>query len=120
VHVNAHATSTPQGDVTEASSIKQSLGRHRGDRHRNQVDDRPSARWCRRAGVAGHPAGLRYRKVPPTINLDNPEPDLVSTSPPRSATCPTVTSAAINNSFGFGGHNVAVAFTNAYATGGLR
>ena len=41
---------------------------------------------------------------------------MVSTSPPRSATCPAGDLAAINNSFGFGGHNVAVAFTNAYAT----
>ena len=62
---------------------------------------------------------LYHRKVPPTINLDNPEPDLgiVAT---KVRDLPSGDLAAINNSFGFGGHNVAVAFTSAYATGGLR
>jgi 3-oxoacyl-[acyl-carrier-protein] synthase II len=63
---------------------------------------------------------LRYRKVPPTINLDNPEPDLGIDIATKVRDLPAGDLAAINNSFGFGGHNVAVAFTNAYATGGLR
>ena len=77
VHVNAHATSTPQGDVTEASSIRQSLGDH------------TEAIVTATKSMTGHLLGgagalesmatllaLRHRKVPPTINLDNPEPDL--------------------------------------------
>jgi 3-oxoacyl-[acyl-carrier-protein] synthase II len=63
---------------------------------------------------------LRYRKVPPTINLDNPEPDLGIDIATKVRDLPDGDLAAINNSFGFGGHNVAVAFTNAYSTGGLR
>jgi 3-oxoacyl-[acyl-carrier-protein] synthase II len=63
---------------------------------------------------------LYHRKVPPTINLDNPEPDLGIDIATKVRDLPSGDLAAINNSFGFGGHNVAVAFTNSYATGGLR
>ena len=59
---------------------------------------------------------LHDRKVPPTINLDNPEPDLGIDIATKVRDLPAGDLAAINNSFGFGGHNVAVAFTNAYAT----
>ena len=59
---------------------------------------------------------LHHRKVPPTINLDNPEPDLGIDIATKVRDLPDGDLAAINNSFGFGGHNVAVAFTNAYAT----
>ena len=53
---------------------------------------------------------LHYRKVPPTINLDNPEPDLGIDIATKVRDLPGGDLAAINNSFGFGGHNVAVAF----------
>ena len=59
---------------------------------------------------------LYHRKVPPTINLDNPEPGLGIDIATKVRDLPAGDLAAINNSFGFGGHNVAVAFTNAYAT----
>ena len=77
MHVNAHATSTPQGDVTEAGSIRQALGQD------------TEAIVTGTKSMTGHLLGgagaleslatllaLRHRKVPPTINLDNPEPDL--------------------------------------------
>ncbi len=118
VHVNAHATSTPQGDVTEASSIRQSLG--------NDTD----AIVTGTKSMTGHLLGgagalesmatllaLHYRKIPPTINLDNPEPDLGIDIATKVRDLPDGDLAGINNSFGFGGHNVAVAFTNAFATG---
>ena len=60
---------------------------------------------------------LYHRKVPPTINLDNPEADLGADIATKVRDLPRGDLAAVNNSFGFGGHNVAVAFTNAYATG---
>jgi 3-oxoacyl-[acyl-carrier-protein] synthase II len=117
VHVNAHATSTPQGDVTEASSIKQSLG------------ERTEAIVNGTKSMTGHLLGgagalesmatllaIHHRKIPPTINLDNPEPDLGIDIATKVRDLPAGDLAAINNSFGFGGHNVAVAFTNAYAT----
>ena len=120
VHVNAHATATPQGDVTEAAVIRQSLGQH------------TDAIVTGTKSMTGHLLGgagaleslatllaLYYRKVPPTINLDNPEPDLGIDIATKVRDLPDGDIAAINNSFGFGGHNVAVAFTNSYATGGL-
>ncbi len=59
---------------------------------------------------------LVHRKVPPTINLDNPEPDLDIDIATTVRELPAGDLAGINNSFGFGGHNVAVAFTNQYAS----
>ncbi len=118
VHVNAHATSTPQGDVTEASSIRQALG------------DDTEAIVTATKSMTGHLLGgagalesfatllaLYHRKVPPTVNLDNPEPDLGIDIATKVRELPDGDLAGINNSFGFGGHNVAVAFTNAFATG---
>jgi 3-oxoacyl-[acyl-carrier-protein] synthase II len=121
VHVNAHATATPQGDVTEAGVIRQSLGQN------------TEAIVTATKSMTGHLLGgagaleslatllaLYHRKVPPTVNLDNPEPDLGIDIATKVRDLPDGDLAAINNSFGFGGHNVAVAFTNSYATGGLR
>ncbi|HZA05398.1 MAG TPA: beta-ketoacyl-[acyl-carrier-protein] synthase family protein [Propionibacteriaceae bacterium] len=120
-HVNAHATATPQGDVTEAGVIRQSLGQD------------TEAIVTGTKSMTGHLLGgagaleslatvlaLYYRKVPPTINLDNPEPDLGIDIATKVRDLPDGDLAAINNSFGFGGHNVAVAFTNSYVTGEPR
>jgi 3-oxoacyl-[acyl-carrier-protein] synthase II len=120
-HVNAHATATPQGDVTEAGVIRQSLGQD------------TEAIVTGTKSMTGHLLGgagaleslatvlaLYHRKVPPTINLDNPEPDLGIDIATKVRDLPDGDLAAINNSFGFGGHNVAVAFTNSYVTGEPR
>jgi 3-oxoacyl-[acyl-carrier-protein] synthase II len=117
VHVNAHATSTPQGDLTELSSIRQALGEH------------TEAIVTGTKSMTGHLLGgagalesmatllaLHHRKVPPTINLDNPDADLGADIATKVRDLPSGDLAAVNNSFGFGGHNVAVAFTNAHAT----
>jgi 3-oxoacyl-[acyl-carrier-protein] synthase II len=119
VHVNAHATSTPQGDLTELSSIRQALGEH------------TEAIISGTKSMTGHLLGgagaleslatllaLHHRQVPPTINLDNPDADLRVDIATKVRDLPGGDLAAVNNSFGFGGHNVAVAFTNAYATQG--
>jgi len=118
VHVNAHGTSTPQGDITEAGSIRTALG---SDVDHVVVTSTKS--------MTGHLLGgagaletiaavmaVNQRMVPPTINLEDPEPGLgidIATSP---RPLPDGDIAAVNNSFGFGGHNVAVAITNANAT----
>jgi len=118
VHVNAHGTSTPQGDVTEAGSIRTAL---KADVDHVVVTSTKS--------MTGHLLGgagaletiasvmaVNQRMVPPTINLEDPEPGLgidIATSP---RPLPAGDIAAINNSFGFGGHNVAVAITNANAS----
>ena len=113
-HVNAHATSTPAGDVTEAKSIRTALG--------DAADD---VIVTGTKSMTGHLLGgagaletfatmmaLVTRTVPPTINLENPEPDLpidIATTPRQ---LPAGDLAALNNSFGFGGHNIAIAVTN--------
>jgi 3-oxoacyl-[acyl-carrier-protein] synthase II len=118
VHVNAHATSTPQGDVTEASSIRQALGENT-----EAIVNATKSMTGHLLGGAGALESLatllalRDRRVPPTINLDNPETDLGIDIATKVRELPSGDLAGINNSFGFGGHNVAVAFTNAYVTG---
>ncbi|MCW3157398.1 beta-ketoacyl-[acyl-carrier-protein] synthase family protein [Micropruina sonneratiae] len=119
-HVNAHGTSTPQGDLTEAGSIRHGLG--------EAVD---GCVVTSTKSMTGHLLGgagaletlatvlaLRDRRVPPTINLEDPEPDLgIDIAANVARDLPEGDLAAINNSFGFGGANVAVAVTNANVTG---
>ncbi len=118
VHVNAHATSTPAGDAVEGQAIVAALG--------------PAA-----AGVVvsatksmtGHLLGgagalesvatilaLREGVAPPTINLDDPDDEAgvdIATEPRDLKPHSNAPMAALNNSFGFGGHNVTLAFTAA-------
>jgi len=115
-HINAHGTSTPQGDVTEAGSIRTGLG---------EATDGCVVTSTK--SMTGHLLGgagaletiatvlaLRDRMVPPTINLDDPEPDLgIDIAANVARPLPAGDLAGINNSFGFGGHNVAVVVTNA-------
>ena len=118
-HVNAHGTSTPQGDVTEAQSIRRALG----DATDGVVVTSTKSMTGHLLGAAGAletvatVLALRDRMVPPTINLHDPEDDLgidIAANEPRPL--PQGDLAALNNSFGFGGHNVAVAVTNQNAT----
>jgi 3-oxoacyl-[acyl-carrier-protein] synthase II len=111
VHINAHATSTPQGDVAEAGAIKNALG----DAAEGVVLTSTKSMTGHLLGAAGAleslatVLALHHRVVPPTINLDDPE-DIgldVATERRELGEGPL---AALNNSFGFGGHNVAVAF----------
>jgi 3-oxoacyl-[acyl-carrier-protein] synthase II len=119
VHVNAHATSTSAGDMTEARAIRAALG-----------TDTDHAIVTAIKSQTGHLLGgsgaleavatvlaLRDRVVPPTINLDHPESglaiDVATSARPLPAKGPL---AAVNNSFGFGGHNVAVAITDQHRT----
>jgi 3-oxoacyl-[acyl-carrier-protein] synthase II len=111
VHVNAHATSTVVGDLIEARSIRGVLG-----------DDADHVALSATKSMTGHLLGgagaletiftvlaLHQRIAPPTINVDNPDPELVLDlvrDTPRPL--PEGDIAAINNSFGFGGHNVAL------------
>jgi 3-oxoacyl-[acyl-carrier-protein] synthase II len=117
VHVNAHATSTPVGDPIEARGIRSLLGDHTDD---VLVSATKSMTGHLLGGAGALEAvftvkALEDRKAPPTINVDNPDPDLpinlvrnVPGDLPASGDL-----AAINNSFGFGGHNVALLFTTA-------
>ncbi|MBO1750667.1 beta-ketoacyl-[acyl-carrier-protein] synthase family protein [Actinotalea sp. BY-33] len=116
VHVNAHATSTVVGDLIEARSVRGVLGA-----------DADHVALSATKSMTGHLLGgagaletiftvlaLRDRKAPPTINVDEPDPELVLDlvrSTPRDL--PAGQIAAVNNSFGFGGHNVALVVTSA-------
>ncbi|GAB3758689.1 beta-ketoacyl-[acyl-carrier-protein] synthase family protein [Microlunatus parietis] len=111
VHVNAHATSTPTGDGIEALSVREALGQD------------TTAIVTSTKSMTGHLLGgagalesmatllaLHHRVVPPTINLDNPEPGLGIDIATEQRRLPDGDLVGINNSFGFGGHNVALAF----------
>lgn len=116
VHVNAHATSTPQGDIAEATAIKLALG----SRTSNVVVTGTKSMTGHLLGGAGAVESiftilaLRDRLVPPTANLVDMDPAIeldVAAGAPRKL--PAGDLAAVNNSFGFGGHDVAVVFRSA-------
>jgi 3-oxoacyl-[acyl-carrier-protein] synthase II len=109
VHVNAHATSTPVGDMAEIAALHAALGDH-------PVLTATKSMTGHLLGAAGALEAIatilaiRDSVVPPTINLDDPDDALdldVAAHKPRHLDIP----AALDNSFGFGGHNVALLFT---------
>jgi 3-oxoacyl-[acyl-carrier-protein] synthase II len=111
-HINAHATSTPQGDVAEAGAIRSALGdAAAGD----VVVTSTKSMTGHLLGAAGALESvatilaLHERTVPPTINLEDPE-DVGLDLADKRRDLPAGDVAALNNSFGFGGHNVALAF----------
>jgi 3-oxoacyl-[acyl-carrier-protein] synthase II len=111
VHINAHATSTPQGDLAEAKAIKAALGSAAA----NVILTSTKSMTGHLLGAAGAlesvatVLALYNRIVPATINLEDPEDTgLDIATEPRKLGDGTL--AAMNNSFGFGGHNVAIAF----------
>jgi 3-oxoacyl-[acyl-carrier-protein] synthase II len=111
VHINAHATSTPQGDLAEAQAIRRALG----DAVDSVVVTSTKSMTGHLLGAAGAlesiatVLAIRDRVVPPTINLDDPEDVGLDIATTRRD-LPQGSIAALNNSFGFGGHNVAIAF----------
>jgi 3-oxoacyl-[acyl-carrier-protein] synthase II len=113
-HINAHATSTPQGDVAEAMAIRNVLGSAAD----NAVVTSTKSMTGHLLGAAGAleslavVLALHHRLVPPTINLDDPD-DVGLDIATKQRTLPSGTIGALNNSFGFGGHNVAIAFRSA-------
>jgi 3-oxoacyl-[acyl-carrier-protein] synthase II len=110
-HVNAHATSTPVGDMGEITGIRTAIGNHPVITSTKSM----SGHLLGAAGALESIAtilALRDGVVPPTINLDDPDDRLdldVATNKARTLDI----RAAMNNSFGFGGHNVALVFTRA-------
>jgi beta-ketoacyl ACP synthase len=110
-HVNAHATGTSVGDLAESRAINNALGPHGG----NAAVYAPKGALGHSVGAVGAVESiltvlaLRDQVVPPTLNLENLDPDIdldVVAGKPR----PGDYQYAINNSFGFGGHNVALVF----------
>jgi 3-oxoacyl-[acyl-carrier-protein] synthase II len=118
-HVNAHATSTPEGDLPEARAIADALG--------TAADGGPVVSATK--SMTGHLLGgagaiasvaailaLRDRVAPPTVNLDDLDDevtiDVATAQRPLAPRVDGPPMAALVNAFGFGGHNVALAFTD--------
>jgi 3-oxoacyl-[acyl-carrier-protein] synthase II len=118
VHVNAHATSTPAGDVVECQAIAEALG----PASAGVVVSATKSMTGHLLGGAGAVESvaailaLRERIAPPTINLEDPDDSAgiqIATEPTKLQPRGSAPMAVLNNSFGFGGHNVALAFTAA-------
>ena len=108
-HINAHATGTSVGDVAEGQAINNTMGGHKPAVYA------PKSALGHSVGAVGAVESiltvlaLKNGVIPPTLNLKNLDPDIdldVVSGSPR----PGNYNYAINNSFGFGGHNVALAF----------
>ena len=117
-HVNAHATSTAAGDVVEAQAIATALG----EAAAGVVVSATKSMTGHLLGGAGAVESvaaimaLHDRIAPPTINLDDPEDNLgveIALKPTELHAHGAEPMAVLNNSFGFGGHNVALVFTAA-------
>ncbi len=114
-HVNAHATSTPVGDVAEVKALRRIFGDH--------LDSIPVTATKSSTGHLLGGAGaieaiftvkaLQERVIPPTINLENQDPEVTLDIVTEPRKLPEGDLLAISNSFGFGGHNAVIAFQSA-------
>ncbi|MGK7882121.1 MAG: beta-ketoacyl-ACP synthase II [Crocosphaera sp.] len=110
-YINAHGTSTAANDVTETKAIKKALGDHA---YRIAVSSTKSMTGHLLGGSGGIEAvatvmAIANNRIPPTLNLDNPDPDCDLDYVPYESR-PLEIDVALSNSFGFGGHNVTLAF----------
>lgn len=110
-YINAHGTSTPLGDVAETRAIKSVFG---AAAQRVAVSSTKSCIGHLLGASGGVEAiacvlAMRNRTLPPTINLDHPDPECDLDYVPHTARDAAVR-VAMNNSFGFGGHNTCVLF----------
>jgi 3-oxoacyl-[acyl-carrier-protein] synthase II len=111
-HVNAHATSTPDGDAAELQALATLLGEHA-----------PAVSIAAHKSMLGHTLGaagaiesiatimaIRDGAVPPTINLNDPDEQAAGLDLTPNVATRRPIRAALNNSFGFGGQNAAIVF----------
>lgn len=109
-YINAHGTSTPQGDICETQAIKSVFGEHA----RKLAVSSTKGATGHMLGAAGAvemaicAKSIQSNIVPPTINYENPDPDCDLDYVPNTARELKV-NAILNNSFGFGGHNATIA-----------
>jgi len=113
-HVNAHATSTPVGDIAEYTALKRVFGAHTD----SLVVAATKASTGHLLGGAGAIEAvftilaLTQQLVPPTINLEDQDPEIPLNVPRVATKLSRPEAIAISNSFGFGGHNAVLAFRN--------
>lgn len=110
-YINAHGTSTPINDPTETAAIKRALGDHA---YKIAVSSTKSMTYHLLGGSGGIEAvatvlAIANNRIPPTINLDNPDEGCDLDYVPNTSREANV-EVALSNSFGFGGHNVTLAF----------
>ena len=110
-YVNAHGTSTPMGDSQETTAIKTVFAGHT-DRLAVSSTKSMTGHLLGAAGAIESIAcimALKHGVLPPTINYENPDPECDLDCVPNEARQAAVENV-LNNSFGFGGHNVALVF----------
>ena len=113
-HVNAHATSTPVGDIAEYKAMKSAFGNALD----NVVVTATKSMTGHLLGGAGAVEsvftimGLKEGLIPPTLNLKNQDPEIkINVAKDKPYKLSANANFALNNSFGFGGHNVCIAFS---------
>ncbi len=113
-HVNAHATSTPVGDIAEFTALERVFGSHA----QNLIVTATKSSTGHLLGGAGAVEAvftilaLREQTSPGTLNLDDQDPAIPLNVPREPHTLSRRDAVAISNSFGFGGHNAVLAFRN--------
>ncbi len=117
-YINAHGTSTSANDVTETAAIKKALGDHA---YKAAISSTKSMTGHLLGGSGGIEAvatvmAVANDRIPPTINLENPDVGCDLDYVPNQSRAQKV-EVALSNSFGFGGHNVTLAFKK-YASNG--
>lgn len=110
-YINAHGTSTPVNDPSETAAIKTALGEAA---YKVAISSTKSMTGHLLGGSGGIEAvatvmAIAHDRVPPTINLENPDPECDLDYIPNQSRAHNV-NVALSNSFGFGGHNVTLAF----------
>ncbi len=110
-YVNAHGTSTPYNDRIETLAIKQCFGSHASSlaisSTKSMTGHLLGAAGGLEAGISA--LALRHQRVPPTINLENPDPDCDLDYVPNEQRALPIT-YVLSNSFGFGGTNASLLF----------
>ncbi|BAZ82589.1 beta-ketoacyl-ACP synthase II [Sphaerospermopsis kisseleviana CS-549] len=110
-YINAHGTSTPANDVTETAAIKKALGDYA---YKIAISSTKSMTGHLLGGSGGIEAvatvlAIANDHIPPTIHLDNPDEGCDLDYVPHTSRA-QILEVALSNSFGFGGHNVTLAF----------
>jgi 3-oxoacyl-[acyl-carrier-protein] synthase II len=110
-YINAHGTSTPMNDSTETAAMKKALGEYAYKIAVSSTKSMTGHLLGGSGGIEGVAAvmSIAHNKVPPTINLENPDPDCDLDYVANKSRDLQV-DVALSNSFGFGGHNVTLAF----------